>query len=289
MKGELLSCEKARAVCIVKTMAKAGHFPSRETGKEAWFPSPFRSETQASFKVSKTKNLWFDHGAGFGGNVIDLVLRLYECRVPDALGFLSDVPFSFSFHPQPFVSPSKDGLIVTSANPIWHYGLKAYLKERNITLETAKEYCKEVHYSHRGNHYYAIGLQNDSGGWELRNKYYKNSASPKDITWLQNSYRNLIVTEGMFDFLTLIDLFNHYKDSYDFLVLNSLAFVERAKTFLPYYETVELYLDNDKAGKLAMDRFMENNKNCIDRSNLYRDYKDINGMWIGRQDEERSD
>jgi len=186
-------------------MAKAGHFPSRETEKEAWFPSPFRPETQASFKVSKTKNPWFDHGAGIGGNVIDLVVRLYDCRVRDALYFLSDLPISFSFHPQPSGPPSEEKMNITEITPIWHFGLESYLKERNIRLETAMEYCKEVYYTFKGKKYFAIGLQNDSGGWELRNKYFKNSSSPKDITWLINIGRTLIVTEGMFDFLTVID------------------------------------------------------------------------------------
>ncbi len=53
MKSVSISSEKAHAICIVKTMAKAGYFLSRETEKEAWFPSPFRSETQASFKIIK--------------------------------------------------------------------------------------------------------------------------------------------------------------------------------------------------------------------------------------------
>jgi len=35
---------------------KLGHFPTRETDKEAWFLSPFRSENQASFKVCKKLN-----------------------------------------------------------------------------------------------------------------------------------------------------------------------------------------------------------------------------------------
>ena len=261
-------------------MAKAGHLPKKETEKDAWFLSPFRPEIQASFKVSKTKNFWFDHGAGFGGNVIDLVMRLYDSRVRDALDFLSDVPPSFSFHPQPFVPPSDDGLVINSVIPIWHLGLEAYLKKRNIARETAKKYCKEVHYSYKENAYFAIGLQNDSGGWELRNKYYKNSSSPKGITYLQNGCRRLIVTEGMFDFLTVVDF---HSDNTDFLILNSLSFVKRAMKYIQLYGHIELYLDNDEAGKRATAWLMQNHKNCIDKSYLYKDYKDVNEMWIWRK------
>ena len=73
MKRKKINCETARDFSVIKTLEKLGHFPKRTTEKEAWFLSPFRSETQASFKVSKTKNRWYDHGEGVGGNVIDLV------------------------------------------------------------------------------------------------------------------------------------------------------------------------------------------------------------------------
>ena len=278
MKGEEISWQKARAICIVKTMAKAGHSPRRETKKEAWFLSPFRPETHASFKVSKIKNLWFDHGSGFGGNTLDLVIRLYDCRLLDALDFLSDIPPSFSFHPQPFEQPKNDGLIIKSARPIWHYGLKVYLKERNITLETANKYCKEVHYSRKGNHYFGIGLKNDSGGWELRNMYYKSSSSPKDITYLSKGGNQLVVTEGMFDFLTVT---NFYHDNMSFLILNSLSFIKKAMRHIEFFKDVKLYLDNDKPGKEATEWLMKNHKGCIDKSYLYEDYKDLNGMWVG--------
>ncbi len=54
MKEKILNCDRARTLCIVSRMARLGHFPVRQTEKEAWFLSPFRSETQASFKVSRT-------------------------------------------------------------------------------------------------------------------------------------------------------------------------------------------------------------------------------------------
>lgn len=282
MKGEEIGWQKARAICILKTMAKAGHFPRRETKKDAWFLSPFRPETHASFKVSKIKNLWFDHGSGFGGNTLDLVIRLYDCRLLDALDFLSDIPPSFSFHPQPFEPPKNDGLIIKSARPIWHYGLKVYLKERNITLVTANKYCKEVHYSRKGNHYFGIGLKNNSGGWELRNMYYKSSSSPKDITYFSNGRMQLVVTEGMFDFLTVT---NFCHDNMSFLILNSLSFLEKSMIHIEMFKDVKLYLDNDEAGKRATKWLMQNHKGCIDKSYLYEDYKDINEMWIRRNRE----
>ena len=93
-------------------------------------------------------------------------------------------------------------------------------------------YCYEVHYLHKGRQYFAIGLKNDSGGWELRNEYYKNSSSPKDITHIKNGNEKLIVTEGMFDLLSILDSTKNLESEYDFLVLNSTAFLKKAMNVL---------------------------------------------------------
>ncbi|MCB7482073.1 hypothetical protein [Christiangramia sediminis] len=93
-----LTCERARNLSIVKTLASFGHFPSRIAEKEAWFLSPLRSETQASFKVSLKLNRWYDHGIGTGGNGLDLIVAMKKCSVKQALKFLNKQQHTFSFH-----------------------------------------------------------------------------------------------------------------------------------------------------------------------------------------------
>ncbi len=62
MKIKKICCEHARNLDIVHILAKLGHYHSKTTVKEAWFLSPLRSETQASFHVSHHKNRWYDFG-----------------------------------------------------------------------------------------------------------------------------------------------------------------------------------------------------------------------------------
>lgn len=50
---------------------------------------------------------------------------------------------------------------------------------------------------------------------------------------------------------------------------------------IEFFKDVKLYLDNDKAGKEATEWLMKNHKGCIDKSYLYKDYKALNGMWVG--------
>lgn len=277
-------CERARAFPIEKALAKLGHFPTRTSVKEAWFLSPFRSETQASFKVSKELNRWYDHGAGKGGNVIDLVCIINGSSVKETLDWLENGQISFSFQQRPLIpEQNASGIRVRYARPIGHFALIGYLNSRKIPVSTAAKLCQEVHYILRGRNFFAIGLKNDSGGWDLRNKYYKNSSSPKDITYLKNGNRRLIVTEGMFDMLSLMEWDKKLRDQNDILILNSLAFVEKIPGLLESYESVQLYLDNDKAGKIATELLMEHSPKCRDMSNLYKDFKDVNAWWMSKK------
>ena len=277
-----LSCERARAFPIERALAKLGHFPTKSTGKEAWFLSPFRPEAQASFKVSKKLNRWYDHGTGKGGNVIDLICQITKCPVSEALKLIAQNLASFSFQQQEIFGKEKVNdhkIAVTETGPLTHPALKGYLKSRNIELTTALKYLREVHYRFKDKGYFAIGLKNGSGGWELRNKYMKNSSSPKDITHIKNGNTKLVVTEGMFDLLSILEGNENLESEYDFLVLNSTAFVQKAINLIDGYISVELYLDNDPNGKQTTQKLIENSENCEDRSWLCRDFKDMN-EWL---------
>ena len=275
-----LSCERARAFPIEKALAKLGHFPTKENEKEAWYLSPFRSETQASFKVSKRLNRWYDHGEGTGGNVIDLVCKMRQCTVKEALEFLEQDRNSFFFQQQPsFKAPIEDKILINEVKELSHYALRGYLNSRYILLITAKKYIREVHYCFKNKNYFAIGFENDSGGWELRNKYYKNCSSPKDITHIKKGNGKLIVVEGVFDLLSLLSYNEILESEYDFLILNSTAFVSKAMEVMKDYIQIDLYLDNDSNGRRTTQKLMAHFIYCLDRSTLYEGFKDMN-EWL---------
>jgi 5S rRNA maturation endonuclease (ribonuclease M5) len=273
-----INCETARNFSVEKTLEKLGHFPKRTAEKEAWFMSPFRSETQASFKVSKTKNRWYDHGEGVGGNVIDLVCRILKCSIGEALTFLNDGVAKNTFREQRIFKDNDTGLGIVKVQDITHPALIQYLGSRGIPINAAKTFCKEVWYQHKENRFFAIGLQNHQGGWELRNKLFKNSSSPKSYTYLQNNNKQLVILEGMFDLLSLATLDEIQIKASDIIVLNSIAFIKAIEPYLKTYESVLIYLDNDNAGRQSAKHLMDHHKHIMDQSHIYKNHNDLNDL-----------
>ncbi len=282
MNLKTISWSSARNICIIKTLAKLGHYPTRISEKEAWFLSPLRSETQASFNVSLNKNLWYDYGLGKGGNTIDLIISIKRCSFHDALILLSNGEFDFSFCPPMVVKTkhSKNSISVNRCLNLNHPALLNYIMSRGIPLSVAGTYCKEVWYEINCQQYFAIGLKNHLGGWELRNKYYKNSSSPKSYSSIQHSSDRLLVTEGIFDFLSLAVMKTDIVKNSDCIVLNSLAFIKDIDQLFYKYSEVLLFLDNDSAGENATRRLLEHYDNVSDNSQFYSGYSDLNEKLI---------
>jgi len=275
MKTKIITCRSARNFCLVKILENLGHFPTRKTEKEAWFLSPFRSETQASFKISLALNRWYDHGLGKGGNSIDLLVLLLNLSVKEVLAYLSN-DLAFSFHKPPLQIKKSKYTQIMETRTIIHPAMISYLKSRKIPLAIGRQYLKEVVYKRDTKILFALGLENHLGGWELRNKFQKTSSSPKSYTWIRKEKRQLVLLEGMFDLLSLATMNPIRVYESDILVLNSIAFLSDVENLLSNYKDVRLYLDNDNAGNSATQTLMQQFDTVIDCREEYKGYKDLN-------------
>ena len=156
----------------------------------------------------------------------------------------------------------------------------SYLKSRKIPLAIGRHYLKEVVYKRDIKTFFALGLENHLGGWELRNKFQKTSSSPKSYTWLRRDKNQLLVVEGMFDLLSLATMHPITVYESDVLVLNSIAFLKDTESLLQTYVTILLYLDNDNAGNSATSKLLQQFDQSIDCSHGYKEYKDMNEKLI---------
>ncbi|WP_289060360.1 toprim domain-containing protein [uncultured Zobellia sp.] len=270
-----MNCNQAKKIDLGFILKSMGHYPKRENQKEAWFCSPLRSETTASFKVCKKNNVWYDFGIGKGGNNVDFV-TLLKGSIKNGLSFLDNFD-SFSFHQQTVLEFKKHSkTTINEVKDIQHKNLIDYMQSRKIPLNIARLVCKEVHYTIQDKKIYSIGLENHSGGWEFRHKGFKNSTSPKDITFIDNHKSRLIITEGMFDLMSILTIKPNLLNEVNVMVLNSTSMRDRANVVIQKHKLIELYLDNDETGCMTTKYFMDKSKDCIDKSMLYQDYNDLN-------------
>ena len=92
-----MTCAAANQIDMVDYLNSIGQSPQKLYGNNYWYLSTLRSEKLASFKVNRAKNVWYDHGIGKGGSLIDFLMQMHQCDVREALQKLS------SFHPQNMV------------------------------------------------------------------------------------------------------------------------------------------------------------------------------------------
>ena len=271
---------------IRQYLADNGIYPVKEKDYYGMYHSPLRADHNASMKVDYNKNLWIDYGTGEGGTMLDLVMRLETCAFPEAIRRLeqrlSETP-SFSFQGNNFVpKEEKPGITIERVQSIKNPFLIAYLKERRISIETAKQHCKEVHYLVNDKPYFAVGFPNNSGGYELRNRYFKGCTS-KDITGIQVGGNTCLVFEGFMDALSFLTMKRISQFRQNTVILNSVTNLPKAEKYIRSHEKVYTFLDNDEAGQQATAKLKSVCKSLSDQSGFYARYKDLNDYLMNRQ------
>jgi DNA primase len=275
-----MNCNEAKRIDIISFLAKNGINPDYNQGVNYWYKSPLRNEKNPSFKVNSFKNLWFDFGIGDGGDIIKLTSMLFKVDSSSALKILSNNHYS---NHQKVLNSEDSKVLITNVKEISNIQLINYLESRKLKLQLAKEYCKEVSFILNEKNFYAIGFQNDSKGYELRCKYFKGSSSPKDVTLIKNNADKLLVFEGFIDFLSWFSCKQFFTGNHDYLILNTLSFLNKSKALIKEYNEALLFLDNDSAGNKATTELIGVGlSKCIDMSKEYSKFKDLNDSLIRR-------
>jgi hypothetical protein len=294
MENRVFTCEQAREIDLVDYLFVLGFQPKKIRGNDYWYLSPLREEKEASFKVNRRLNAWYDHGIGRGGDLIDFGVLYHHLSITELLQKLKQN--NFSFHPHAVVSQKsfdageKEKIKVVDEREIVSQKLIAYLIEkRKISLDVAGKFCREIDFALYDKKHTAIGFKNRAGGYELRNEYFKGSSSPKDVTFIENSEVNkCLIFEGFISFLSFQTLLKKNEKSFlqlsneqsNFLILNSLSFFEKSRNVMEKNEQVHLYLDRDKAGLQATYQALKWSPKYIDKSHCYKHSKDLNDHLI---------
>ena len=297
MKEEDLS--RIKRYPIVEYLERKGIKLVRKTPTYAIYRSPLREETQPSFKVDTEKNLWIDYGEGRGGSIIDLCMRMEGCTLSEAIRCLGQnasdngtSSFLNDFVPnnsQPVMAVNGARRLIEISDTLPPH-LQDYLtKERCVNLEKATPFLKCISYEVRGRRYQAIGFANLSGGYELRDdKTFKGTIAPKDITPIfTDRAEPVCIFEGFMDFLSFLsmkeEITNHC------FVMNSVSNVARTIRYLNdrHLTHIRAFLDNDEAGRRAVQDFIKAGFHVEDMNIHYKDFKDLNEYHVSRVREQQ--
>jgi hypothetical protein len=253
------SIEELKHVDLPGYLENRGHQPQKIRSNDYWYLSPFGDEKQPPFKVNRKFNAGYDHGIGKGGNVIDFGILYHGCSVAEVIKKLEDF---LSFHSQTLTVQQPQSnrqklnealeptIKVIAAKPLTHPTLCRYLEDRKMPPQIAKKYCREVEFNLNDKRYFAIGLENKSGKFELPNEHFKGSSPPKDVTLIeQNNCNHIAVFEGLFSFTSCQTLHqNNAGQLTNFLILNSLSFFKKRRSIMEKHQQVHLHLDHSSAG-----------------------------------------
>lgn len=276
-----MNCNQANQIPMEKVLKSFSLFPSKASKRGAFYFAVERKESTPSLHLNFKTNRAHDFGSGKTYDNVSLVQAIKGCSVSEALVYLSKLSFFF---------PKQDNSIkriavkkkktepdwkIRKMKPVEHPALISYLESRKVIRQ--KNELREIHYTVDKKFYFGIGFENDSRGWEIRNKYAKLCLGKKAITTIKNGSLTLRIFEGFFDYLSFLEIreFLEFEES-DYLILNSISLVNRLKGKLSEYEKIELYLDNDDAGNQATNLMKSFSIKAKDNRMFYRRFKDLN-------------
>jgi len=276
-------------VTMAGLLARLGYQPAKTGGRELVYRSMLRDNDRTpSFSVNDGLGVWYDHGTGKGGNVIDFGLAYWpDLTFKDVVQKIWEVAqqavpaMAASFQP---AGRRRSALKlphyqVEEVKPLGsNTTIRHYLANRGI-LHLAKGKLQEVYYcveneKHERKYFFAAGHQNELCGWEVRNKYFKGCLGKKALTIIENDPRHVVLFEGYFDYLSW--LHEHPDNKVSVLVLNSLSLLEAAIKVAMRYPQIDSYFDHDKPGRQATRALLKALPYASDRSVIYEGYHDYN-------------
>ncbi|WP_373399975.1 toprim domain-containing protein [Algoriphagus halophilus] len=222
-------------------------------GKDHFFG--FLSQRTGSIAVDDQANVWYDHSAGSGGDILEAVQVFENMTFPQSVQRLAgSIPTSIITPKKRAQTDSK--IEVESVAKISHPALINYIQSRGFEPGEIANFAKEVHWKNKGKSYFAVGFPIESGGWVLRSSIFKGNILGGGIS-IQNLGKpeRIKVFEGWFDFLSYLKL----SGTTDFkaIILNSTANLSfpLILDILKENENVDLYLDNDETSEKYTDTF----------------------------------
>ncbi|WP_138485387.1 hypothetical protein [Dyadobacter bucti] len=290
----------AKNIPIDDFLESLGHACTKEVGGRKWYKRPYGNENTASFVLSVDKNAWYDHGEGVGGNILDLAIKYANIAgISEALKFIENTVGSGYIIPtirqelkamEPEL-PYYDLIGATDFN-IYSGGALSrnaqYLNSRGIDPKAAAPYLKDIRFVARASSkksYSGLGMQNNSGGFEVRRAgdWAKTSVGSKDVSafFADRDHAPWLAFYSMIDFCSFITIDQPPIGTYNYLVINGDGLVGKAQEFIRNIPvgTMIHYPHRDISGQKAFHKLLDYMTTLgwsgADRAHLYEGFKDL--------------
>lgn len=294
----LNATEIKQQVSLSGLLSNLGYEPAKKSGKELFYRSMLRdTDLNPSFCVNEELGVWFDHGMGKGGNVVDFGIAFWkQLSFPEVLEKIS---ISAALKPDGnIVDFSPENYRRRRAIKLPHYKIEDtrelgnnsaitnYLNSRGI-YGLGKGLLKELYYyvedeKKTKKHFFAAGWPNENGGWDVRNLYFKGCLGPKGMTQVEGNPERIIVFEGMMNYLSW--KFEHEDENPTALIMNSIAFLSAATKRCKGFSEVVIFFDHDDAGEKATAQILADIPQATDGSIAYTGYNDYNDKLVAEID-----
>ena len=313
-----MNADKAKQLDFPLLLEKMGYHPVqggiKKGGNEIWYHSPLNANDKSpSFHISKGSHVaWIFKcfSTGEQGTIIDFVnahegfsphnikpaLAYLRSKFPGTLfDYQKKKPKNVQSLNSKQQFPKNKKALAADRDlefiedlPLKSGKLLSYLEEeRKIPRSLAQMYLRLVRYKNlkNGKSYYGIGMKNRAGGFEVRagsDTYsFKSALIARDITIIEGSNpdNQILIFEGMTDFLSFLVIQGTDKPTNDVVVLHSVNSYARCKAFIleNQYQVIHTFLDNDDTGKKFTKRFQEDfGSLVIPQSHKFRPHKDLN-------------
>lgn len=284
MSDLLTAKELKEQASIVDLLSRLGYQPVPKRGREKMYISMLRdNDTDPSFSVNDELGVWFDHGTGKGGNIVDFGLAYWKnLRFNEVIKKLQE---TCSIEPgivkvsRPRLSVKVPHYIVEQVKPLGsHPAITGYLKSRGV-FDAARQHMKEVYYyveDEKGmrKHFFAAGWLNENKAWEVRNKYFKGCMGPQGISFIRGHEKKAVLFEGFINFLSW--RIENPEADHSVIVLNSTSALKAGISKAKEFSSLDVFFDRDQGGYTATKDFLKALPYATDRSAAYSGFNDYN-------------
>jgi hypothetical protein len=289
--------DHAKTIPISNILDKLNIKPKKINQSKGLYLSPIRKVTEPSFWVYFGNNRWYDYKLSKGGDPIDFAIQFLSQSneshtIVDALRWLqnmADDKFSVPNIPADAVDTYSEEpvLVLRSLHSISFKGLIVYLEKLGIPLSLAQTCMKEtrVFNKNTGKTFFALGVKNENGGYELINPFFTGCIKPRTITFIRGTKpqpRGIHVFKNVIDYTSLLAELEYSSFEHDTILLNSLSCAQLAVPYIQNYpyQTMHTWLDNDLAGHQAtniLSKFAVTQPSLthLKMNKVYAQFKDI--------------